>query len=172
MITDFLFFSFAVATILGALLVITRRNPVASVMYLVVVFFSLSGLFLLLGAQFIAALQVILYAGAIMVLFLFVVMLLNLGHAPRERFGRPLGRFIAGSLGIALVATVTKLLLMDARPLPSGPGGLPAPLAGKGAVELVAEPLFLAYAVPFEVTGLLLLVAIVGTVVLARRRAP
>jgi NADH-quinone oxidoreductase subunit J len=158
MIADFLFFLFAAASILGSVLVITRKNPVASVLWLVVVFFSLSGMFLLLEAHFIAALQVILYAGAIMVLFLFVVMLLNLGHGAEEDIRGPLGRFLAGTLGLALAGTVTKFFLGDgAPPLGEGENVMRAAMAEKGVVGAVAEPLFREYVVPFEVTGLLLL---------------
>lgn len=172
MIGDFVFFVLAATSILGALLMITRRNPVASVMYLVVVFFGLSGMFLLLNAEFIAALQVILYAGAIMVLFLFVVMLLSVGHASQDDVRGPLGRFMAGVLGLALVASITKFLLMGTPPLDTGKGVLLQLLAEKGPVEAVAAPLFREYMVPFEVTGLLLLVAMIGAIVLARRQAP
>ncbi len=172
MIADLLFFAFAAASILGAVLVITRKNPVASVLWLVVVFFSLSGLFVLLEAHFIAALQVILYAGAIMVLFLFVVMLLNLGHGSAEDIRGPTGRFVAGTLGLALAGTVTKLLLAEPSSLPRGEHAMRAALSEKGVVGAVAEPLFRDYMVPFELTGLLLLVAMVGAIVLARRRAP
>lgn len=174
MIGDFLFFFFAVTSVLGSLLMVTRRNPVASVLFLVLVFFSLSALFLMLDAHFIAALQVILYAGAIMVLFLFVVMLLNLGYGSGEDIRGPLGRFLAGSLGLALLATITRLLLVGDAPSMAERGGtaMRALMAEKGAVGAVAEPLFQHYMVPFEATGLLLLVAMVGAIVLARGRAP
>lgn len=174
MIGDFLFFLFATAAVLGGLLVITRRNPVASVMFLIVVFFSLAGMFLLLDAHFIAALQIILYAGAIMVLFLFVVMLLNLGHGSWDDIRGPLGRLLAGAVGVALMATITRFFLApDARVI-AAPDPNPVQLAilERGAIGAVAHPLFTDYLVPFQATALLLLVAIVGTVVLARRREP
>lgn len=173
MIADFLFFLFLVSAVLGSLLVITRRNPVASVMFLILVFFSLSGMFLLLDAHFIAALQVILYAGAIMVLFLFVVMLLNLGHMPWDDVRGPLGRLVAGSVALALLASVTKFFLTEGG-APTAPARDPveAALAARGAVGAVAEPLFRDFIVPLQVTGLLLLVAMVGAIVLARRKAP
>ena len=172
MIADFLFFSFAAASILAGVLVITRRNPVASVLWLVVVFFSLSGMFLLLEAQFIAALQVILYAGAIMVLFLFVVMLLNLGHGAAEDIRGAAGRFVAATAAIGLLATVTRFFLGDGSSLPQEAHAMRDALAEKGAIGAIAEPLFRDYMVPFELTGLLLLAAMVGAIVLARRQAP
>ncbi len=174
MIVDFFFFLFAAMAVLGGLLVITRRNPVASVMFLIVVFFSLSGLFVLLDAHFIAALQVILYAGAIMVLFLFVVMLLNLGHARWDDIRGPLGRLLAGAVAVALVATVTRSFLGGEGPRAAVPETSPVreALAERGAVGAVAHPLFTEHVVAFEVTALLLLVAMVGTIVLARRRSP
>ena len=174
MIVDFLFFLFAGAAVLGGLLVITRRNPIASVMFLIVVFFSLSGMFLLLDAHFIAALQVILYAGAIMVLFLFVVMLLNLGHDTWDDVRGPLGRLMAGSTAVGLLGVVTRFFLTPgARPMsPSERGPVEAALEARGAVGAVAQPLFRDFIVPLEVTGLLILVAMVGTIVLARRQAP
>jgi NADH-quinone oxidoreductase subunit J len=174
MIQDFLFFLFAAGAVLGSILVITRRNPVASVLFLVVVFFCVSGLFLLLDAHFIAALNVILYAGAIMVLFLFVIMLLNLGHAAWTDMRGPLGRLLAGSAAVAFLAVATRYLFAAGPRVADEPtvSAMRAAIVEQGAVGVVARPLFEQYMVPFQLTGLLLLVAIVGTIVLARRRAP
>ena len=172
---DFLFFLFSAGAVLGGLLVVTRRNPMTSVIFLVLVFFCLSGIFLLLDAEFIAALNVILYAGAIMVLFLFVIMLLNLGEAAWSDIRGPLGQLVAGSLALAFLAVGTRYLFARGAPLLDGRTGRSAARAAaeaRGAVGAVAEPLFQSYVVAFEVTGLLLLVAMIGTIVLARRRAP
>jgi NADH-quinone oxidoreductase subunit J len=173
MIADFLFFLFSATAVVSGLFVITRENPVASVMFLVVTLFSLAGLFVLLDAHFIAAVQVIVYAGAIMVLFLFVVMLLNLGHERTAEFRGPLSRMAAGALALAL-AGFTARFLVGGTPAETEGGrqALQAVLDARGAVGAVAVPLFRDYLVPFEVTSLLLLVAIVGAVVLARRREP
>ncbi len=137
-------------------------------MYLVLTLFAIAAIFVLLEAHFIAALQVVVYAGAILVLFLFVIMLLNLGHDfdPDVR-----GRFwwVFGSgLGLVLFA---ELLVVLTRNVPETPGpDLLGPLLrSQGAVAAVAEPLFQNYVVALEVTGLLLLVAMVGAVVIAKQ---
>src|SRR6266540_1004494 len=143
---------------LSALLCITRRNPVASALWLVVTLFALAALFVLLDAQFIAVLQVLVYAGAIMVLFLFVIMLLNLG--------RPGPTDLKGPLGVA-VGALRGVAPAEAIQLP--PGAMARVAAEQGMVPAVARPLFDAYLVPFEITSILLLAAIVGAVVLAKR---
>ncbi len=170
MIAEFVFFLFAATSVVSAVFVITRENPVASVLFLVVTLFSLAGLFVLLDAHFIAAVQVIVYAGAIMVLFLFVVMLLNLGHARLAEYRGAFARMLAGSLAVAFTAFAGRLLLAEA---PAGGGtALQQALEERGAIGAVAIPLFRDYLIPFELTSILLLVAIVGAVVLARRQAP
>ncbi len=170
---EFFFFLFAAMAVLSAIFMVTQVNAVASVLYLVVTFFSLSGLFVLLDAHFIAAVQIIVYAGAIMVLFLFVIMLLNLGSTQPSDLRRGLGRVLAGSVAVALVAIFARLLMAggDVEGL-GGSSALDPLLESSGAVAAVAEPLFTRYLVAFEVTSILLVVAIVGAVVLARRHAP
>jgi NADH-quinone oxidoreductase subunit J len=170
--TDFFFFLFAAMAILSAIFMVTQANPVASVVYLVVTFFALSGLFVILDAHFIAAVQVIVYAGAIMVLFLFVIMLLNLGSGVPADIRRGLARVLAGSVALALIVVLTRLVLGDPGTEALAPSALASVLESKGAVRALAEPLFNRYLVAFEVTSVLLLVAIIGAVVLARRRAP
>jgi NADH-quinone oxidoreductase subunit J len=170
--TEFFFFLFAAMAILSAIFMVTQANPVASVVYLVVTFFALSGLFVILDAHFIAAVQVIVYAGAIMVLFLFVIMLLNLGSGVPADIRRGLARVLAGSVALALIVVLTRLVLGDPGTEALAPSALASVLESKGAVRALAEPLFNRYLVAFEVTSVLLLVAIIGAVVLARRRAP
>jgi NADH-quinone oxidoreductase subunit J len=175
MILDFVFFLFAAGALIGSILMVTRRNPVASAIFLIAVFFCISGLFLLMEAHFIAVLNVILYAGAIMVLFLFVIMLLNLGHAEWRDLRGPVGGLVVGSIAVAFLGMMTRFLLGGGEPvIGSTPAGdaLQAAAAEQGVVRVVAEPLFRDYTVPFELAGLLLLVAIVGTILLARREAP
>jgi NADH-quinone oxidoreductase subunit J len=172
MIGEFVFFLFAATSVVSAVFVITRENPVASVLFLVVTLFSLAGLFVLLDAHFIAAVQVIVYAGAIMVLFLFVVMLLNLGHARLAEYRGAFARMLAGSLAVALTAFAGRLLLAGAPAGGAGGTAVQQALDERGAIGAVAIPLFRDYLIPFEVTSILLLVAIVGAVVLARRQAP
>ena len=163
--TLIIFWAFAGLAVLSGLACITRRSPVASALWLVVTLFALAALFVLLDAQFIAVLQVLVYAGAIMVLFLFVIMLLNLGRAGPTDLKGPLGLgvgvFLAGLLLMQL------LVLRQAGLAPGGPVGPPL---GQGMIPSVARPLFTVYLVPFEITSILLLAAIVGAVVLAKRK--
>lgn len=175
MTVDFFFVLFAVTALAGSTAMVISRNPVASLLYLVLAFFAMSGIFVLLDAHFLAAVNVIVYAGAILVLFLFVIMLLNLGRTEKPDLRGPVYRV----LGILLGAAVAGLLFVMLRTgeqtgIAGGMGQatIDAMLQSRGAVGVVAEPLFRDYLVPFEITSLLLLVAIVGAIVLARRRAP
>jgi NADH-quinone oxidoreductase subunit J len=169
------FLLFAILAAGGGIMMIASRNPVASLMYLVLTFFALSGIFVMLDAHFLAAVQVIVYAGAIMVLFLFVIMLLNLGHREEIDMRSHLSRLVALVVGSSLFAVVAALVLQGEKSSLASEEGtvvMEAILRSRGAVGAVAEPLFTSYLVPFELTSLLLLVAIVGAIVLARRRAP
>ena len=182
MISQFLFFVFAGAAGISALLVITRKSPVASVMFLILTFFSLAGMFLLMDAHFIAAVQVIVYAGAIMVLFLFVIMLLNLGQPRIGDVRTPLFMLVGGALTIGVALTVAKATIVSGAPETDaagpaaasgfGPEAMRALVETNGAVGAIGGPLFRNYLVPFEITSLLLLVAMIGAIVLARSRAP
>ncbi|MCH9014501.1 MAG: NADH-quinone oxidoreductase subunit J [Gemmatimonadetes bacterium] len=168
--TQLVFWVFAGVAIIAAFMCITRRSPVASALWLVQTLFALAAIYVLLDAQFIAALQILIYAGAIMVLFLFVIMLLNLGASgPSDMAGRP-GKVIAGLLGILLIVeliAVAKVLPHSLISLPEGT--VEVMNETQGAVGMIAEPLFRGYLVPFEVTSVLLLAAVVGAVVLAKR---
>src|SRR4051812_6358623 len=155
----------------SGLLCITRRSPIASALWLVVTLFALAALFVLLDAQFIAALQILVYAGAIMVLFLFVIMLLNLGRPGPTDIKGPIGLLTAAVLAGALLFLLRPLsqtTLSDAIRLP--PGTIAAMQQQQGIVGSVATPLFDAYLIPFEIASVLLLAAIVGAVVLAKRK--
>jgi NADH-quinone oxidoreductase subunit J len=167
----FHFYLFGVIAIAAALAFVTRKSPVAAAMWLVTTMFCLAALYIMLGAEFVGAIQVLVYAGAIMVVFLFVVMLLNLGHAGELAFTR--GRaaaLVAAFLGLGLLAQLMTLM--------RGPGAPTAPLVASwevadppgGVVGVVAAPLFRDYLLAFEVTSVLLLVAIVGAVVIGRGR--
>lgn len=164
--TQVIFGAFAVLAVGGALGCITRKSPVASALWLVVTLFSLAALFVLLDAQFIAVLQVLVYAGAIMVLFLFVIMLLNLGRAGPADLKGPLGL----GIGVLLAGLLFVQLLVLRRSGPNALGGAGASASAQGTVAAVARPLFAVYLVPFEITSILLLAAIVGAVVLAKRK--
>ncbi|HSM36602.1 MAG TPA: NADH-quinone oxidoreductase subunit J [Longimicrobiales bacterium] len=154
----------AALAVTGAVAMVTARNPVASLLFLVVTFFSLAGVFVLLEAHFIAAIQVIVYAGAIMVLFLFVIMLLNLGeqYRPDLKLGLWLiaGGVASGSIGWLLARALGTPGLVGTQPVP----------VERNVVGAIADPLFRDYVVPFEVTSILLLAAAVGAVILAKRR--
>jgi NADH-quinone oxidoreductase subunit J len=180
-----IFYVFAAIAVVSATLCILQRNPVSAALWLVATMFSLAGIYVLLDAQFVAAIQVLVYAGAVMVLFLFVIMLLNLGHASTDFRGPPslaAAIVIVGLLGIELTA----LWRYTPRRLASEISQAPAfadptsvfaagPLAqqevaARGVVGAIAAPLFQVYLVPFEITSILLLAAIVGAVVLAKRK--
>jgi len=158
----------AVAT---AVMCITRRNPVASALYLIGTLFCVAVLFVLLDAQFIGVLQVLVYAGAIMVVFLFVIMLLNLGRGGPADMKGPVGIAVAVLLAGGLLLQF-RVLRQAAPPeairLPEG--ALVALQRERGVVGAVAGPLFSEYVIPFEITSMLLLAALVGAVVLAKRR--
>lgn len=167
--TLLIFLGFAGLAVASALGCITRRNPVASALWLVVTLFSLAALFVLLDAQFIAVLQLLVYAGAIMVLFLFVIMLLNLGRAGPTDLKGPVGL----GIGVLLAGLMLVQLLVLRRGSPSPgvtAGTMARATAEQGMVPAIAQPLFSVYLVPFEITSVLLLAAIVGAVVLAKRR--
>jgi len=173
MIAEFFFLLFLVMAASGAVMMVASRNPVASLMFLVLTLFAIAGLFVLLDAHFLAAVQVIVYAGAIMVLFLFVIMLLNLGHEQASDLRGLFGRGTALILGAALFAALGTALRAGGWIAAGAPRVEDAAAADpRGAVQVIADPLFRDYMVPFEVTSLLLLVAVVGAIVLARRRAP
>lgn len=166
-----LFWIFATVAVLAAVLCITRRSAVASALWLVMVLFALAAIFVLLNAQFIAVLQVMVYAGAIMVLFLFVIMLLNLsGSGPSDMRGWP-GRVLAGLIFAALVFQLWAIRWSAPDPALMASSQTPERLAAEqGVIGMIADPLFSKYLIPFELTSILLLAAVVGAVVLAKRR--
>jgi NADH-quinone oxidoreductase subunit J len=162
------FYLFGALAIAASLLVIAQRNPIYSVLLLIASFGALSGLYVLLDAPFVAVIQIIVYAGAIMVLFLFVVMLLNAPHEDTEYDERvhPLLRPGPMRFGAALaVALAMELVwaLTRGRLAVRGGGGPPI------SVSMIGQTLFTDYAFPFEVTSILILVAMLGAVLMARR---
>jgi NADH-quinone oxidoreductase subunit J len=159
--TAILFYVFAALTVASALVVVGQRNPIYSAFGLIVTLCSLSVIFGLLGSPFIAALQVVVYAGAIMVLFLFVLMLL--GVKPEDRESGGILKAVALALALALAAEMGVVLLGADRP--------PAPSLD-ASTRAVAHVLFSApYLYAFEATSILILAALVGSIVLARRDA-
>jgi NADH-quinone oxidoreductase subunit J len=163
-----LFYIFGALAVLASLLVIAQRNPVYSVLLLIASFGALSGLYVLLDAPFAAVIQIIVYAGAIMVLFLFVVMLLNAPQEDTEFDERthPLLRKgpmrFGGLLALGLVGELVWALSRATRAGGFPPGETPS-------VAAIGERLFTEYAFQFEVTSVLILVAMLGAVVMARR---
>ncbi|MCO6466082.1 MAG: NADH-quinone oxidoreductase subunit J [Bradyrhizobiaceae bacterium] len=164
-----LFAIFAIGAVATALLTITRRNPVSSAMNLVAHFFMLSGLYLTLHAQFVAAVQVLVYAGAIMVLVVFVIMLLNLG---REQQAAETGSMLRNVTGAAIALVFVLMLTLTFVGKPTGLNVLPQKAIEIGTVESIGQSLFTEYLFPFEAVSLLLLAALIGAVVIARRHNP
>lgn len=166
--SDLLFFSLlAFGSIFTALLTITRRNPVMSVIFLIANFFFLAVLYLTLYAQFIAIIQILVYAGAIMVLFLFVIMLLNLGSEQQLVEVLDRKKFIVIGLCMAMLVQLVLPLYLQPTHTLDKPGAVATEM---GTVESMGKVLFTTYAFPFEVVSVLLLAAIVGAVVLAKKK--
>jgi NADH-quinone oxidoreductase subunit J len=161
------FYLFATLTIASAVLVIFARNPVHSVLWLILAFFNAAGLFLLLGAEFIAMLLVIVYVGAVAVLFLFVVMMLDIDFAKlRSGFTRnlPFG------LIIALVLLAEVIVAVSAWKAGPGLSGARVPKATQSNIVALGQLLYSRYLFPFEIAGLILLVAMIGAIVLTHRK--
>ena len=167
---NFLFYLMAAGALAGALGVVLARNPVASVLALLGSFFSLATIYLLAGFQLLAAAQILVYAGAVMVLFLFVIMLLNLGQAgplpvlDREMFSRR-----RSSLAIAIAAALFIASAVAITAVEKPPDVAAMPAHGLDAPASLARSLFGPYALPFEATSLLLLATAVAVLVLAKR---
>jgi NADH-quinone oxidoreductase subunit J len=159
-----LFSIFALIAVVCAINVVVQKHPISSAISLVGVMGSLAVLYLLLGAEFIAAVQVIVYAGAIMVLFIFVIMLLNAGQEVRR--GRS---YVVQVLGFPLLVTLLALLAWAVgRMFPDSAGVFFGGFDG-GSARRIGALLFTRYLLPFEVTSVLVLIAIVGAIVLARK---
>ncbi|HVH12751.1 MAG TPA: NADH-quinone oxidoreductase subunit J [Longimicrobium sp.] len=168
-----LFWFFAACAGGSALAMVTRRNPVSCAMWLIGTFFSLAAIYTLLGAYFIGIIQILVYAGAIMVLFLFVIMLLNLGHDLEPDVRGTGWKVMAGGGSLVLIALLARVFSGDLRaPLgqEAGPATLAAQQAQEGVVGVIAVPLYGEFVVPLQATAMLLLIAVVGAVVLARRK--
>ncbi|MBI3129279.1 MAG: NADH-quinone oxidoreductase subunit J [Candidatus Tectomicrobia bacterium] len=165
-----LFYLLALMTVGGAVAVVALPNPLYCVLSLVLTFLGLAGLYLSLNAQFVAVVQVIVYAGAIMMLFLFVVMLIDLRAEERGALRLPFQK-LAGTI-IALGVFAGLINLFVSTPLRTGAKGLfpPGRLAEIGTVQAVGKVLVTQYVLPFQAMGVLLFVGIVGAVVLAQRR--
>ncbi|HYH55441.1 MAG TPA: NADH-quinone oxidoreductase subunit J [Anseongella sp.] len=165
MLTQSVFYFLSFLAVFSALAVIIAKNPVHSVLYLVLTFFAITGHYILLNAQFLAIVNVIVYAGAIMVLFLFVLMLLNLNAQTEPQkpvFAKFAGMVSGGILLLVLVAALRTMELSEGRVVED---------TGMGLVENLGKVLFNEFLLPFELASVLLLSAMVGSVLLGRKEA-
>lgn len=159
-----LFFFLAFVALLSALGVVLAKNPVHSVLFLILTFFALSGHYLLLNAQFLAAVNIIVYAGAIMVLFLFVIMFLNLNQDTEPQ--KPLLAKVAAALSGGMLLLVLVAALRDVRPAGYDPASFNSQI---GMVENLGMKLYTDFLLPFELASVLFLAAMVGAVMLGKR---
>jgi NADH-quinone oxidoreductase subunit J len=163
-LTDILFYVFAALTLLCAVLVIANpfsRSPVTSAMFLVLTIISMAGLFVLLHAFFLAAVQIIVYAGAVMVLFLFVIMLLDLKEEARRKI--KLFGLVAGLIAVGGIISVF------VKSLAAAGNGADDPQL-EGGTHALGELLFTQYTLPFEIVSVLLLVAMIGVILLSKKK--
>lgn len=170
-ISAIFFYAFAALAIAFSLLVVFKENPVASAFSLVMVFFSFAGIYAVMNAHLIAALQIIVYTGAIMVLFVFVIMLLN-ADVPSLDIGRSSIAFKAGAFaGCAMLLVFTVWAIKESpQVIPSGNFTVEAVEAAGGNTQVISELMFSEYILPFELTSVLLLAAIVAAVAIAKRK--
>lgn len=172
-LTSIAFYLFAAVTLISALMVITARNPVHSVLFLILAFFNAAGLFVLLGAEFVAMILVIVYVGAVAVLFLFVVMMLDMSFQDLRKGAMqyvPLGLIIGGVLLAELA-----IIYLNWTPSPDASlnvaGGSPTPLDVENTKAL-GRILYTDYIYAFQAAGLILFVAMIGAIVLTHRKRP
>jgi NADH-quinone oxidoreductase subunit J len=164
------YYLLGLGAVLGALPLLIVRNPVYCALSLVASFGAMAGIFILLNQEFVAAIQILIYAGAIMVLFLFVIMLLNLRSDAPFAIQWTVPKAIGGAVTVGILAQLLSAFFSAAaRPGPAGDYP-PERIARDGAVQIVGDLLFKDYVLPFEVISVLLLVAVMGAVVLAKRR--
>ena len=158
-----IFFLLGAVAIIGALSLILQKHPIHSALSLIVVMVALAGLYLLMGAEFVAAVQIIVYGGAIMVLFVFVIMLLNAGEEERTKFSK-IAKFAGLPLALALTGLLAAAMVRHGGAIanPASPGAL-------ANTSSLSTQLFTTFVYPFELTSFLILVAIMGALVLAQR---
>ena len=164
------FYLLAATTLVAGVAVISARNPVHSVLFLITAFFSAAGLFVLLGAEFLAMILVVVYVGAVAVLFLFVVMMLDVDFvALRQGFARylPIGTIIAGILTVEMVIVATSVATHGAAAKFTEPA---TPVADVTNIEAIGRVLYTDYVYFFQTAGLVLLVAMIGAIVLTLKR--
>jgi len=167
-LSQIFFFYFAGAMTILSVVVVTRKNPVHSILWMLVLFIHIAALYLFLNAEFLAAIQIIVYAGAILVLFLFVIMMLNLKkeETVKKYQGQwPLAAGISAVLAIFCILVVGKITVLA----PLGKHSIEA-VKSEGHIMTIGKVLYTQYLLPFEIASIVLLVAIVGAVVLAKKR--
>jgi NADH-quinone oxidoreductase subunit J len=165
-----IFYVLGAVTVISAVCVIFLRRPLHNVLFMILTMIGLAGLFILLNAEFVAMVQLIVYAGAVMVLFLFVIMLLNLDQLTASGGSRALRWWIGIALAVGLVVLLFPII--RAFVPAAGQGALTGGAAqGLSNTEIIAKELFTTYLLPFEIASVLLLAAIIGAVVLARKKS-
>ncbi len=166
-ITEILFWGLSALALFSAIMVVASKSPVHSILFLIVVFFAISGHYILLNAQFLAIVNIIVYAGAIMVLFLFVVMLMNLNadtEPKKNRYLQFAGLISGGCLFLVLVSAITESTAIN-NVVQTGVGE-------SGLIKNLGKALFNDYVVPFEISSILFLSAMIGAVVIGKKEAP
>jgi NADH-quinone oxidoreductase subunit J len=164
-VTQILFWFLSVLALFSALMMITSKNPVYSVLWLILVFFAISGHYILLNAQFLAIVNIIVYAGAIMVLFLFVIMLMNLNketEPQKSKWLKIAGAVAGGCLLLVLVAALKDSSDVAKKSALVNSGDI-------GLIKILGKELFSTYVVPFEISSILFLSAMVGAVVIGKK---
>jgi NADH-quinone oxidoreductase subunit J len=166
MVNQLVFIYFAVVILASAIFMITRKNPIHSVMFMLLLFFHIAGLFVMLNAEFLAAVQLIVYAGAILILYLFVAMLLNVD---RESSAARANRFWPWITAFGVLIACEVILLIARGTFPADAGKAMRP--GNAGVKELGETLYQNYLIPVEAASIILLVGLVGAVMLAKKRA-
>jgi NADH-quinone oxidoreductase subunit J len=160
---EIVFFVASSISVISSVLVVTRKNPVYSVLYLIACFASLAVVFLLLFAPFIAAMQMMIYVGAIIVMFIFVIMLLRLERVDLLKELSTSSRILAGIPSCALLGTLSLLIVKES------PGAFIKPQEGFGSAKLLGKMIFTKFLVPFELLSILVIIAIIAAILLAKR---
>lgn len=161
--TEFFFYFLSAVAIASAILMVLNRNAMFSVLYLIVCFFSVAGLYIMLHAPFVAVVHIIVYAGAIMVLFLFVVMLLNLNSR------LTIGRSNLARLAAVVSGGIVLLVMVSAMTQSAAPATAATLDISTGSVEVLGKTLFTEFLIPFELSSILFISAMVGVVILTRK---
>ncbi|NUO80933.1 NADH-quinone oxidoreductase subunit J [candidate division KSB1 bacterium] len=166
---EILFYLFALIAVTAGVAMVLHRNAVYSAIFLIVTLFAFAGFFVLLNAPFVAAVHIIVYAGAIMVLFLFVIMLLNLKRDPARERGKMTRRTLGVVLVLAFMVEIGALIIA-ATGKTGANGNVPHANSLVGSTSVIGKSLFTTYLFPFEVASILLLVGMIGAIILAKRK--